>query len=112
MMEDDPQSRKWSLAGFLQQWQVSVALLVAVVGLWFTFVDQGRKAFELNREAVQAAQSETVRTLFARDPQNTLMEFRAIYPQHAFCSALSTFIAETGRGSDDGGGDPAEAGRT
>jgi hypothetical protein len=89
-MEDDPQSRKWSLAGFLQQWQVSVALLVAVVGLWFTFVDQGRKAFELNREAVQAAQSETVRTLFARDPQNTLMEFRAIYPQHAFCSALST----------------------
>jgi hypothetical protein len=99
-----------SLLAIVQQWQVFVALLVAIVGLWFTFVDQNRKAFELNREAVLAAQSETTLRLYAQDPQNTLMEFRAIYPQHAFCSALNTFIAQTGRASGDA--DSAETARS
>ncbi len=106
--EKPPPPAGWrALIGFVQQWQVLLALAVGVSGLWFNYNEQRRKELDVNREAVKAAHEKTVITAFLDDPRNTLIEYQATYPQHAFCAALGFFIAENGRASRKG-----EGGRT
>lgn len=84
------------LVALFQQWQVMVAAIAAFTALWFGFDDQRRKQLEINRTAVQAAKTERLAE-FVADPHNTLVEFRATYPEHAFCAALGYYVAEAGR---------------
>lgn len=75
-----------SIGAFVQQWQVIVAAIAAVTALWFGFADQRRMELEINRQAVIAAKA--AEAAFVADPLNTIVEFRASYPDHAFCAAL------------------------
>lgn len=84
------------LAALLQQWQVVVTGIAAATALWFGFADQRRKQVEINRDAVTAAKALPA-DAFALDPYATLAEFRVSYPEHAFCAALGTFLAEAAR---------------
>ena len=84
------------LGALLQQWQVVVTGIAAATALWFGFADQRRKQVEVNREAVTAAKTVPA-DAFALDPYATLAEFRVSYPEHAFCAALGTFLAEAAR---------------
>jgi hypothetical protein len=90
-----------SLVGLVQQWQVVVTAIAAATALWFGFADQRRKEVELNRAAVTAAKAATPAD-FALDPYAALAEFRVSYPEHAFCAALGTFLAEAARQAPTG----------
>lgn len=85
-----------ALVTLTQQWQVIVAAIAAVTALWFGFDDQRRKQLDINRAAVQSAKTERLAEFIA-DPHSTLVEFRATYPEHAFCAALGYYVAEAGR---------------
>ena len=103
-----PPSSGWrALIGFIQQWQVLLALAVGLSGLWFNYNEQRRKELDVNREAVKAAHDPAMVKAFLDDPRNTLIEFQATYPPGAFCAALGFFVAENGRASRRG-----EGGRT
>lgn len=103
--EKAPPPSGWrALASFAQQWQVLLALAVGASGLWFNYNEQRRKELDINREAVKAAHEPTVIAAFLEDPRNTLIEYQATYPRHAFCAALGFFIAENGRASRKGEG--------
>jgi hypothetical protein len=82
---------------FAQQGQVLLAIAVAGAGLLFNFNAQRREELSLNRTAVVSARTEVIRSDFRADPHNTLAEFKATYPRHAYCAALGFFIAENGR---------------
>ncbi len=100
MAEDKPPPPPsgWrALVGFVQQGQVLLAVAVAGAGLLFNFDTQRRAELAINRTAVDTARGETVRSEFQDDPHNTLVEFKATFPHHAFCAALGFFIAENGR---------------
>ncbi|MBP7240396.1 hypothetical protein [Amaricoccus sp.] len=89
------------LAALFQQWQVVVAAIAAATALWFGFDDQRRKQLDLNRAAVDEAKDAEHLAAFRADPHSTLVEFRATYPEHAFCAALGYYVAEAGRLADD-----------
>ena len=93
----------------LGQWQVLLAIAVGAAGLLFNFNEQRRTELQINRDAVAAARSEQVRGEFRRDPQNTLAEFQATFPEHAFCAALGFFIAEGGRMNREAPGRASDA---
>lgn len=99
-MAGSGKSRGWvgGLGALLQQWQVVVTGIAAATALWFGFADQRRKEVEINRAAVTAAKAVPAEA-FALDPYATLAEFRVSYPEHAFCAALGTFLAEAARQS-------------
>ncbi|WP_299133884.1 hypothetical protein [uncultured Amaricoccus sp.] len=103
--EKAPPPSGWrALIGFVQQWQVLLALAVGVSGLWFNYNEQRRKELDVNREAVKTAHETSVVAAFLDDPRNTLIEYQATYPRHAFCAALGFFIAENGRAARKGEG--------
>lgn len=85
------------LAALFQQWQVVVAAIAAATALWFGFDDQRRKQLDINRAAVEEAKDAEHLAAFRADPHSTLVEFRATYPEHAFCAALGYYVAEAGR---------------
>lgn len=89
------------LAALFQQWQVVVAAIAAATALWFGFDDQRRKQLDINRAAVDEAKDAEHLAAFRADPHSTLVEFRATYPEHAFCAALGYYVAEAGRLADD-----------
>jgi hypothetical protein len=98
MPDETPPPGFWqNLLGFLKQWQVFVTAVGAATALWFGFAEQRRTELELNREAVLAAREPASIATFRGDPHNTLIEFQATFPDHAYCAALGTFIAEAGR---------------
>ncbi|MBP6999943.1 hypothetical protein [Amaricoccus sp.] len=89
------------LGALLQQWQVVVAAIAAATALWFGFDDQRRKQLDINRQAVEEAKDAEHLAAFRADPHSTLVEFRATYPEHAFCAALGYYVAEAGRLAGD-----------
>lgn len=98
MAEEPKPASGWrSIAGFMQQWQILLPLVVGLFGLVFSLSDRRAKELEVDRQAVVAARAPETIARFRDDPQNTLIEFRATYPPHAFCAALGFFIAENGR---------------
>jgi hypothetical protein len=95
--EKEPPSRWRGLMGFVQQSQVLLAVAVAGAGLLFNVNAQRREELSLNRTAVEAARADVIRSDFRDDPHNTIAEFKATFPRHAYCAALGFFIAENGR---------------
>ncbi len=95
--EKETPSGRRGLIGYVQQGQVLLAVAVAGAGLLFNFSANRREELALNRTAVVSARTEAIRTDFRADPHNTLAEFKATYPRHAYCAALGFFIAENGR---------------
>jgi hypothetical protein len=95
--EKPPPPGRTGLAGYVQQGQILLALAVAGAGLLFNIGANRREELAVNRAAVEAARGETLRADFREDPHNTLAEFKATYPRHAYCAALGFFIAENGR---------------
>ena len=103
MAEDkEPSARRGAafMAAFVAQWQVLLTLAVGAVGLLYNFNEQRRVELSLNRDAVTAARADAER--FRADPQNTLAEYQATYPEHAFCASLGFFVAEGGRAQPRG----------
>lgn len=86
-----------SLAGLLQQWQVVLTVVAAALAIWYKAGEERRKELDVNRDAVATARSDDTRARFLADPHNTLAEFQATYPPHAYCAALGFFVAEAGR---------------
>jgi len=92
------------LAAMFQQWQVVVAAIAAATAVWFGLEEQRREQLDINRVAVAAAKTADVAT----DPHNALVEFRATYPEHAFCAALGYFVAEAQRRNAPGAAQTAD----
>jgi hypothetical protein len=98
-MADDQgsQSLLRSLVALLQQWQVVLTVVAAALAIWYKAGEERRKELDVNRDAVETARSDETRARFLADPHNTLAEFQATYPPHAYCAALGFFVAEAGR---------------
>lgn len=84
-----------SLFDLIRQWQVIVAVMAAMVSLWFSFSDYQQKKSQLNRQAVVQANSDAIKAGFIRDPHNTINLMQMSYPRHAFCASLGIFAAHS-----------------
>ena len=98
MAEEPRRTSFWrSLGGLLQHWQVVVTVVAATLAVWYKAGEERRKELDVNRVAVETARKPETRAQFLTDPHNTLAEFQATYPPHAYCAALGFFVAEAGR---------------
>jgi hypothetical protein len=98
MTEEKGPAPFWrSVLDLLQHWQVVVTVVAATLAIWYKAGEERRKELDVNRVAVETARKPETRAQFIADPHNTLVEFQATYPQHAYCAALGFFVAEAGR---------------
>ena len=93
--DSKPVEKGPSLFDMIKQWQVIVAVMAAMVSLWFSFSEYLQKKSELNRVAVLQATSQETRNAFISDPHNTINLMQVSYPRYGFCATLGIFAAHS-----------------